>query len=73
MLFRSGHESLKSAPRGYPPDHPRIGLLRHKGLTTWRHWNPEAWLSTAAPAGKLKEFFRTSADLCDWLTSHVGG
>jgi uncharacterized protein (TIGR02453 family) len=35
-----GHDSLKSAPRGYPPGHPRIGLLRHKGLTTWRHWNP---------------------------------
>src|SRR5215468_10361147 len=27
-----GHEVLKSAPRGYPADHPRIGLLRHKGL-----------------------------------------
>jgi uncharacterized protein (TIGR02453 family) len=68
-----GHGTLKSVPRGYPADHPRIGLLRHKGLTAWRHWNPEAWLSTAAPAGKLREFFRTSADLCDWLTSHVGG
>jgi uncharacterized protein (TIGR02453 family) len=68
-----GHGTLKSAPRGYPADHPRIGLLRHKGLTTWRRWSPEAWLSTDAPAGKLKEFFRTSADLCDWLTSHVAG
>jgi uncharacterized protein (TIGR02453 family) len=68
-----GHGTLKSAPRGYRADHPRIDLLRHKGLTTWRHWNPEPWLSTAAPAKKLKEFFRTSADLCDWLTSHVGG
>ncbi|MGH3210613.1 MAG: DUF2461 domain-containing protein [Trebonia sp.] len=68
-----GHGSLKSAPRGYQADHPRIDLLRHKGLTTWRHWSPEPWLSTAEPAGRLKEFFRTSADLCDWLTSHVGG
>ena len=68
-----GHGTLKSAPRGYQADHPRIDLLRHKGLTTWRHWSPEPWLSTATPAKKLKEFFRTSADLCDWLTSHVGG
>ncbi len=68
-----GHGTLKSAPRGYQADHPRIDLLRHKGLTTWRHWNPEPWLSTAAPAEKLKEFFRTSAAFCDWLTSHVGG
>ncbi|MGH3262553.1 MAG: DUF2461 domain-containing protein [Trebonia sp.] len=67
-----GHGTLKSAPRGYPADHPRIDLLRHKGLTSWRHWNPAPWLSTPATADRLKEFFRTSAGLCDWLTSHVG-
>jgi uncharacterized protein (TIGR02453 family) len=32
----SSRESLKSAPRGYAKDHPRIELLRHKGLTAWR-------------------------------------
>ena len=68
-----GHGTLKSVPRGYAADHPRIGLLRHKGLTTWRHWSPGAWLSTPAPAEQVREFFRTSADFCDWLTSHVGG
>jgi uncharacterized protein (TIGR02453 family) len=67
-----GHGTLKSAPRGYSADHPRIGLLRHKGLTTWRHWGPEPWLSTPAPAVRLTEFYRASADFCDWLTSHVG-
>jgi uncharacterized protein (TIGR02453 family) len=67
-----GHGTLKSAPRGYAADHPRIGLLRHKGLTTWQHWNPEPWLSTPAPVEKVRELFRASGDLCDWLTSHVG-
>jgi uncharacterized protein (TIGR02453 family) len=67
-----GHGTLKSAPRGYPADHPRIDLLRHKGLTTWRHWSPEPWLSTPEPAVKVGEFFAASADFCDWLTSHVG-
>jgi uncharacterized protein (DUF2461 family) len=67
-----GHGTLKSAPRGYQADHPRIDLLRHKGLTTWRHWSPEPWLSTPAPAARLREFFLTSAEFCDWLTSHVG-
>jgi uncharacterized protein (TIGR02453 family) len=67
-----GHGTLKSAPRGYPGDHPRIDLLRHKGLTTWRHWNPEPWLSTPAPGAKLREFFAASSAFCDWLTSHVG-
>ena len=66
-----GHGVLKSAPRGYRADHPRIDLLRHKGLTTWRHWSPEPWLSTPAPLQETREFFRTSAAFCDWLSSHV--
>src|SRR6201996_3127838 len=66
-----GHGTLKSAPRGYTADHPRIGLLRHKGLTTWQHWNPAPWLSTPVVAGKISDFFRTSAAFCDWLSSHI--
>ncbi len=27
-----GMPALKTAPRGYPKDHPRVGLLRRKGL-----------------------------------------
>jgi uncharacterized protein (TIGR02453 family) len=66
-----GHGTLKSAPRGYTADHPRIGLLRHKGLTTWRHWNPAPWLSTPDVAVKISDFFRTSTAFCDWLGSHI--
>jgi uncharacterized protein (TIGR02453 family) len=66
-----GHGSLKSAPRGYSADHPRIALLRHKGLTTWRHWNPSPALSTPGAAGNVIELFRTSADFCGWLNSHI--
>jgi uncharacterized protein (TIGR02453 family) len=66
-----GHGSLKSAPRGYSADHPRIGLLRHKGLTTWRHWNPSPALSTPTVAGNVIDLFRTSAAFCDWLNSHI--
>src|SRR5580692_5864853 len=67
-----GHGVLKSAPRGYPPDHPRIGLLRYKGLTTWQHWEPGPWLEESSAADKVTSFFRTSADVCSWLTSNVG-
>src|SRR6476646_3724164 len=42
----TAHDSLKTAPKGYPKDHPRIDLLRMKGLITWRQWPPAAWLST---------------------------
>jgi uncharacterized protein (TIGR02453 family) len=67
-----GHGTLKTAPRGYRADHPRIALLRHKGLTTWRHWTPEPWLASPVPAARIREFFRTSAAFCDWLAAHAG-
>src|SRR4051794_17195907 len=28
----TAHDRLKTAPKGYPKDHPRIDLLQHKGL-----------------------------------------
>jgi len=66
-----GHGVLKSAPRGYPADHPRIGLLRYKGLTAWKQWPVEPWLETAAAKDRLISFFRTVQPLCSWLTAHV--
>jgi uncharacterized protein (TIGR02453 family) len=66
-----GHGVLKSAPRGYPADHARIGLLRYKGLTAWKQWPVEPWLETAAAKDRLISFFRTVQPLCSWLTAHV--
>jgi uncharacterized protein (TIGR02453 family) len=66
-----GHGTLKSAPRGYPSDHSRIELLRHKGLTSWQHWDPEPWLQTPSAADRVLSFFRTSAALCSWLSINV--
>jgi uncharacterized protein (TIGR02453 family) len=67
-----GHGVLKSAPRGYPADHPRIALLRYKGLTAWRQWPVEPWLETASAKDRLISFFRTTGPLCSWLATHVG-
>jgi uncharacterized protein (TIGR02453 family) len=68
----SGHESLKTAPRGYPKDHPRVDLLRSKGLVAWRQWPVAAWLGTAAARKRVEEFLRAARPLNDWLTAHVG-
>jgi uncharacterized protein (TIGR02453 family) len=67
-----GHGVLKSAPRGYPADHPRIGLLRNKGLTAWRQWPVEPWLETASAKDRLVSFFRTSMPLTSWLNTNAG-
>jgi uncharacterized protein (TIGR02453 family) len=67
-----GHGVLKSAPRGYPADHPRIGLLRNKGLTAWRQWPVEPWLETASAKDRIAAFFRTSMPLTSWLNTNAG-
>ena len=66
-----GHGVLKSAPRGYPADHPRIALLRYKGLTAWQQWPVEPWLETAAAKDRIVDFLRTTSPLCSWLTANV--
>ena len=68
----SAHETLKTAPKGYPKDHPRIELLRQKGLITWRQWPVGAWLGTAKPKARVVEFLHTSQPIQDWLAKHVG-
>ena len=68
----SGRDVLKTAPRGYPADHPRIGLLRYKGVVAWNQWPVEPWLETAAALGKVAGFLRTTRPLSRWLGTHVG-
>ena len=68
----TGHDVLKTAPKGYPKDHPRIELLRHKGLITWREWPAGAWLGTRKAKERVVEFFQQSKPVNDWLRTHVG-
>src|SRR5258706_14632078 len=67
-----GHEVLKSAPRGYPADHPRIGLLRHKGLAAYKEWPVEPWLGTAAPGAHVREFLVATKPLAYWTDEDSG-
>ena len=68
----SGRDVLKSAPRGYPADHPRIGLLRYKGVVAWKEWPVESWLETAAARDRVAGFLRTTQPLSAWLDTNVG-
>jgi uncharacterized protein (TIGR02453 family) len=64
--------SLLTAPRGFPKEHPRIELLRMKGLVTWKQWPVEPWLATASAKDKVVEVLRASIPLVQWLQAHVG-
>ncbi len=67
-----GGQMLKTAPRRYPGDHPRIGLLRCKGLICWRQWPVAPWLYTAAAKDRVAGLLRTAAPLHHWLDQRVG-
>jgi uncharacterized protein (TIGR02453 family) len=67
-----GHEMLKAAPRGYLADHPRIELLRCKGLTAWKEWPAGAWLGTATAKTRIVGFLTATRPLDAWLAEHVG-
>lgn len=65
-------DSVKTAPRGYPKDHPRIELLRHKGLIAIRSWEPAKWLHTAGVKKRIVEFSQATGPLVGWLDANVG-
>jgi uncharacterized protein (TIGR02453 family) len=71
-LQAEGHDSLKTAPKGYAKDHPRIELLRYKGVTSWKQWPPGAWLGKAPAKDRVVTFLRKSLPLNEWLAANVG-
>ena len=64
-------EALKSAPRGFSNDHPRIRLLRNKGLHAGQMFPPDESLSTRALLNRVKKVIRGLDPLDEWLGAHV--
>lgn len=67
-----GGDRLKTRPRGYDPEHPRIELLKHRALVAHRHWFPAAWLHTAKASSRVRTAWRQLGDLNGWLAGNVG-
>ncbi len=60
-------EELKSAPRGVDPAHPRIGLLKKKGLVVSFPPIPTASISSRAFLDWVVAEARRAAPLVTWL------
>lgn len=65
-------DELKTAPRGYPKDHPRIELLRRKGLMVMKEFGAPSWLHTKQVVGRIRETWDGAAEMNAWLDAHVG-
>lgn len=63
---------LKTAPKGYPRDHPRIELLRGRGIAVWQLWAPAPWMGTRKAKDRVESVLRAAAPLNEWLSEHVG-
>lgn len=68
----SGPDALKTAPRGYAKDHPRIDLLRMKGIVGMISHRPGRWLSTRKARTTVAEDWRRLTPINEWFEAHVG-
>ncbi|GAA4738036.1 DUF2461 domain-containing protein [Gordonia alkaliphila] len=63
-------ERLKTAPRGWAKDHPRIELLRYKSLTAMRSYGFDDDIHTPALVEKIRIDWRAVTPLIDWAARH---
>ena len=65
-------DAVKTAPRGYAADHPRIETLRHKELMVVRDLGAPAWLHTRRALTQVRDTWRAARPLVQWLETNVG-
>ncbi|WP_139982233.1 DUF2461 domain-containing protein [Nocardioides litoris] len=71
--FEVGGDRLKTTPRGYAADHPRIELLRHRSLVVGRGYGFEKVIHTPAVMTLVRDDWRTLRPLVTWLQDAVAG
>ena len=67
-----GGEVLRGAPQGVARDHPRLDLLRRKGVYLGASLPPGDALETRAPLELARRVWAEAADVVAWLDAHVG-
>jgi uncharacterized protein (TIGR02453 family) len=63
---------LKTRPRGVDPGHPRLELIRRKGLYAYRSFPPDDALHEAGALTRVVAAWRCVRPLVEWLDDHVG-
>jgi uncharacterized protein (TIGR02453 family) len=65
-------ESLATAPRGYPTNHPRIDLLRRKSLTLGARRRFDGGINRTEGLRFVTKTWQAAAPVTGWLDHHVG-
>ncbi|MGN6162046.1 MAG: DUF2461 domain-containing protein [Marmoricola sp.] len=70
--FSVDGERLKTTPRGYDADHPRIELLRHKSIRVRKEYGFEALIHTPALLTQVRKDWRAVRPLVEWSQREIG-
>jgi uncharacterized protein (TIGR02453 family) len=69
--YKRGGEELKRVPAGWPQDHPRGHLLRHKRLYIYKDFGLQPWLGSAAARKYVVKVWTDAQPMNDWLKKHL--
>ncbi len=65
-----GGETLRTSPRGYDADHPRIALLRHKSMTLGKSYGFAPVIHSPELVDRVRADWRTARPFVEWVAAH---
>jgi uncharacterized protein (TIGR02453 family) len=65
-------DRLRTAPRGYSVDHPRIDLLRHRNLALARSYGFDEVIHRPELLGQVRKDWRLARPLVEWVVGVTG-
>lgn len=66
-----GGNPMKTTPRGYRPDHPRIELLRWREVVASKDLGIGPWIATPAAKDRVLEAWEAMRPFAGWLRENV--
>jgi uncharacterized protein (TIGR02453 family) len=66
-----GGDKLKTSPRGYDTDHPRIELLRHKSMTLGKSYGFEPVIHTPELLDLVRADWRAASPFVEWVADNA--
>ncbi len=69
--FERAGDRLKTTPRGWSKDHPRIDLLRHRSLSMGRSYGFEPMIHSPDLVARVRADWRRLRPLVDWVVPRL--
>lgn len=69
--FEVGGDRLKTTPRGYSADHPRIDLLRYRSITVGKHHGFDKVIHSPKLVDVVRKDWRALRPLVEWVNDRV--